>query len=419
LSFTGVTRGVIVLAGGTAAGQIISIIAMPIITRLYTPKDFGILSIYLSVLTILAAVISLRYELAIPLPKRDHIARQVVRLGFIIVMLSTIIVILVGFLFEKTFITFFQLDELLMEYLWLLPLSFLAIGLYNLLSYWAIRKKEYHLIAKTKLSQSVSGVTTHITMGYLQSGAFGLIIGSIVGQVVGIFSLFLFFKKSIPKKKSKIAIKIKRIFAVAVKYRQFPQFSMPAGLMSATGQSAPALLLAEFYGLEIAGYFLLANKVIGAPLQMIGSSISQVYYAEAAQIVRTKPSHLKRLFLSLTKKLFYFSLLLSLILILTGKWVFLLVFGEEWEIAGIYVSILALMFFARFITNPLAVTFSILEKQRLTLLIQIIIIISSVGSLLIAPALDLSHAEAIMLYSFTMFVAYGSIFFILFRTIMN
>jgi O-antigen/teichoic acid export membrane protein len=417
---TDFTKGVAVLAGGTVAGQIIYLITMPIITRLYTPEDFGILSVYLSVLMVLATAPSLRYELAIPLTKIDSIAQYIVLLGFSIIFILFIIIItfliIFTFFFEKELIDFFQIDKTLMFYLlWLLPLGFIAVGLYGLLSYWTIRKKEYRLIAKTKFSQSVSAVITNITLGYLQYGALGLIGGSIVGQIAGTLSLFLCFKQGISKQKTLCCKKIKGFFAVLIRYRKFPLISVPAGILNNIGNFAPPLLLAKIYGLEIAGYFLLANKVLGAPLQLVGSSVGEVYYAEASKILRTKQSDIKELFISVAKKLFFFSLMLSLILILTGKLFFILIFGENWEIAGDYLSILVLMFFARFITAPLAVTFSILEKQHLSLLIQIIIMVCSIGSLLLAKAFDFNHINAIMSYSLCMFFAYACIFFIIFR----
>ncbi|XDZ69491.1 hypothetical protein AB8878_06195 [Alphaproteobacteria bacterium LSUCC0226] len=61
-------RGVSVLVGGTGNVQILSVLAAPIFTRLYTPEVFGVLAVYASLLALIGVISSLRCELAIPLP---------------------------------------------------------------------------------------------------------------------------------------------------------------------------------------------------------------------------------------------------------------------------------------------------------------------------------------------------------------
>ena len=60
-------KSVLMLAGGTAIAQFLSVATSPIISRLFTPDDFGVLSIYVSILSIVAVFATLRYEFAIPI----------------------------------------------------------------------------------------------------------------------------------------------------------------------------------------------------------------------------------------------------------------------------------------------------------------------------------------------------------------
>ena len=61
-------RNVAVVSAGSAMGQGLLIVSAPLLTRLYTPADFGVLAVYVSIVSILVVVASLRYEMAINLP---------------------------------------------------------------------------------------------------------------------------------------------------------------------------------------------------------------------------------------------------------------------------------------------------------------------------------------------------------------
>src|SRR5262245_43618883 len=60
-------RNVSIMLSGAAAGQMVSILLSPVLTRLYSPQQFGVLSVYSALLAILVVVASLRYELTIPM----------------------------------------------------------------------------------------------------------------------------------------------------------------------------------------------------------------------------------------------------------------------------------------------------------------------------------------------------------------
>ena len=66
------SRGVTQLALATLAGQAIILMAIPLLTRLYDPASFGVAGVFSSITAIFYPLSSLRYELAIPLPKPDE-----------------------------------------------------------------------------------------------------------------------------------------------------------------------------------------------------------------------------------------------------------------------------------------------------------------------------------------------------------
>ena len=70
-------KNIFKISTGSIIAQGVGIITMPIFTRYFTARAFGVLGLFLSTATILSEIISLRYELAILLPKKESKAKSV------------------------------------------------------------------------------------------------------------------------------------------------------------------------------------------------------------------------------------------------------------------------------------------------------------------------------------------------------
>lgn len=177
-------RGVSVLVGGTAAAQLVAILALPILTRLYTPDAFSTLAVYSSVLALLTAVACLRFEIAIPLPRSDRTAAALCVLSVAsVILISSLSALFVFFL--PSIFTELTHGEI-SRYLWLIPLGVLIVGLYNAMQYWSTRKKRYGHISKTRITQSLGGASVKLSAGYfIGSWTPGLILGQTIAQGAG------------------------------------------------------------------------------------------------------------------------------------------------------------------------------------------------------------------------------------------
>ena len=394
------------LAGGTALGQTITVLASPVLTRLYTPEDFGVLAVYSSILGILSVIASFRYELAIPLPEKDEDAAALVTLSLGIVMVMSLLTGLGVWLLGERIVLWTNSPNF-QPYLWLLFIGVGMVGTYNVFNYWAVRKQAFTQIARTKFNQGVGLAVTQIGLGVLTSGPFGLLIGRIVGQAAGVTSLLLLYKK---EKHVRKAVCFRKMRNVAARYRRFPLFSSGAAILNALGLQIPMLLLSAFYGSQVVGQFGLVQRVFGIPLTLIGTSVSQVYLSRAAMEARTDAQRLKRLFGSVAKRLTFYGLLPVIILITAGPSLFALIFGEQWREAGIYARLMAIMFLGAFVTVPLSYTFSVLERQDLSIVWNASRLFLSAGSIYLAKRLNWEPTYAIAGYSLGMSIGYFSLF---------
>jgi len=344
------------------------------LTRLYSPQDFGLLAVYASLLALINVISSLRYELAIPLPKDDEEAAHIVVLSLVIVIGTTLLTSLLVIFFSEAIAKALGV-EMLAGYLWLLPIGVVLAGAYSIFNYWSIRTKAFGRVAATKLRQSL--VTISIQLLAFKLGGIALLCAQVAGQSTGTVSL---------ARPALASAGFKQIRWVGIsdalrKYRRFPIFSTVSGLANSAGMQLPPLMFAAIFSPGAAGVYVLANRVLSLPMSIIGNAIGQVFYANAAEAYRR--GELGPLVEKLHAKLAHIGMAPALVLVFFGQPLFTLVFGSEWQEAGWFARWMAPWLYFVFVSSPLSTLFSVAERQKEGLLFQIVLLISRVIAILI------------------------------------
>ena len=398
---------VILLSGSTLVAQALNALTAPILSRLYTPEEYGISAVYISIVSLLSSVTSLRYELAILLPESEVVAANLLALSLILVFSTSLVFGIAIWLTGKFFVQLFNI-AILQPYLWLLPLSIFGVGTYQTLNHWVVRQKRFAYIAQTKVTQILGQLFTQLGLGCLKFSTLGLLLGYVVGQVSGSSKL----GKIALQENFQIlrCVSIKGICLSANRYRKFPLISTISTLLNRAGFNLPTLLLTILYGPQVAGLFSLGKRLVGIPTTLVSQSVSTVYTKEASQLVNEKPQKLKVLFLKTTQKLFLLGIIPFGILALGGPWIFSIVFGDTWNDAGIFIQIMSPMLLMQFIVSPLSQSLNLLERQDLQLIWDILRLTIVIGCLLIPKQLQLSAQVSIALYSAGMSISYIALF---------
>ncbi|MDM5190880.1 oligosaccharide flippase family protein [Bacillus sp. DX4.1] len=348
------------ILSGAILGQIIIFASSFIIARIYNPNDFGLAGIYGSLLSFVLVIASLRYESAITIAKNDDDALHLVVLSFIIVCLISFATFISVFLLKDIIV---HLDKVnaIANFLWVLPLSIFFMGVYQVLNYWAIRKKSFRTIAKTKVNQSIGQVTSYVILGIKFNSPIGLIVGDIIGKGSGIRTLI---KSTLKDVNILTTISAQGLWKVLKRYKKFPLISSWSAVINIAALQIPPIIMIAMYNQSIIGWFALSQKVIMAPLGILGQSVAQVYLGQLSSDIRSKKKGLEKFFLRLVKKLFIFGLIPFLGILLLGPWIFKVGFGEQWIESGVYSQCLAPMYIAYFIAFPLSQTLTVLELQK-------------------------------------------------------
>lgn len=401
-----IARNISILAGSSAFGQIVSVLAAPIITRLYSPSDYGVVAAFGSVAAMALVIATLRFEWAIPNPDEDEVAINLLVVCFgvmVIVAVSSVAVVrFVSSIFGKVITV-----SVLEPYFWLLPLYVLGGASYQALNGWAIRKKNFKAIAKTRVSQSLAGSGFNIGLGLLEWGSLGLLLGGLAGQTVGIGT----FGTSVWREDRSILLRVnmsgmKNSFK---RYWKFACLSTGVGIVNTACFQVVPILLTTFYGPIVVGWYALAQRIIGIPSQLIGQASGQTFWAESARLVREDPVGLKRLFFTFSRKLATISLLIAAVGLIS-PFAFGFVFGKErWTMAGYYALYLTPMIIAQFIASTTS-HLVVHELQHWQLVWDSARLIFIIVLFLIANSLHLTPDTSILIYSLFMSCMYGILY---------
>jgi O-antigen/teichoic acid export membrane protein len=356
-------RAVTVSVTGAALGQLIVLAASPLVTRLYTPEDFGVLGVFSALLGILGIAVSLRYELAIPLAEDSASVVNLLALSLVVTLVLSLLIGVTLWPWGEV-ITAWLNAEALQPLLWLLPVGLLASGCSRALTHWAIRRQAFGRMTRNEISRCLGRVVTQVGFGFLILGPFGLLVGQIIGQSAGISTLALAFYRT--EGQLLRTIRLRGIAQAAVRFAKLATFGTGAALLNNGGRLAPALLVAALYGVEVAGWFALAQRILTTPL-LLSAAVARVYLSEAPRLARAGGDGIYVLFKATTWRLLAFGVLSLGVVVVAGPQLFGLVFGTVWTEAGRFAQFLAFMSLGQVVIGPVAQTLTVLERQDIRL----------------------------------------------------
>ena len=376
------SRGVLTLVVGTTVAQGLVIVTSPILTRLYSPADFGAFGLATSILAVLLTVTCLTYDWAIALPEDAAAAANVLALCLVVNLVMTLVCGLVLALVAPTLLVGFGVAQI-GAFLVLLVIDQLGGGVALAFTGWAIRRKSFPDLAAARVTQSAATVTVQIALGVIVFGPVGLLLADVVGRIVGALRL----ARPAWRESAGAFRQVTRrgLRAAAVRYRRFPIYSTGSSVLNTLGLQAPLLLLVALYGTQAGGRFLLAQRVAALPMILVAGSVGQVFFAEAARLVREDPRALTALFLRGTRSLARGGIVPSVLVMVAAPFLFGPLFGADWQEAGLYAALLAPMYFLALVTSPTGGTLDVLERQDLHLARELLRL-GLVGSAVVAAA---------------------------------
>lgn len=372
---------VLKLTSGTVLAQVISILAAPLMTRLFSPQTFGAVLLFTSITGVMSVVVCLRYDRSIIVPATDRDAAALLGVSTLAVILVTAVSSLILAPPVKSLLLARLQAGNLGPYLWLCPAYVFFYGLLISLSTWATRKKHFSTITFSSLAGSVTYVGFSLTAGFMgYRGGGTLIVGTFLGLLISVLPLLARTWRDCWPQLFK-ALTLAHMREMLHRYHRFPKYGTGAAILYSLSWELPAFFLSGFFSMQVVGQYALGNRLIRMPMTFIGLNIARVFSQRAAEARHhgTLAPLVDRTF----QLLVVIGLFPFLLLTLVGRDLFGLVFGTPWEEAGVYTQILSLWAFFWFISFPLGSVLDILDEQAFELRMNIVILGSRLAALAI------------------------------------
>ena len=339
----------------------------PVLARLFSPEAFGVLSVFTSLAVAFGALSTGRYEFGILSVAGSRNKCQLF-VNSLFTCFSFSLIVFVILLLDFDFLSSIQQQHFSQFPLLALPIGFLAIGLQQSFSHLALSQQRYKTLALAKLFQTMMFASLTVMLGLLAELENALIIGHLVGLFCSV--IFILAVIEVPKF-PKASLNISIIWYNAKKYSTYPMHVSLSDFISNLGFLLPPLIISMFFGVDKAGLFALAQRVLGSPLTFLGHAIGQVYLGESSRLLTENKTKFELLFFKVLILLacLIFVTLLPLTLFISKMSV--QIFGNEWAQIGSVIYILFPMFACQFLASPLSNTLILMKKQSVLLLFDL------------------------------------------------
>lgn len=367
------------IAGGTAVAQLILLAATPVITRIFTPAEFGAFGIFLSVTMLLGAVGSLGYDRAVPLPETERDAVATLMVAFLCGALSGLLTLAVLLVLPRLLPAGSTAGWLGGDMLWLAPPAIVLQAWTLGLQYWFIRRKHYRALPTTRIATNVGVVIGQIGLGLINASRYSLALGQVLGTTLGAVMLGLMGRAALREVNLREAAV--RIRAMTLRYVRFPAFVLPSLFLNRGAFYIPTILVGALYGVEAAGFFALSQRLVGAPVEWMKQGVSQVLYGESSERARNNPAELLVQFHAVTRILLIAGTAAAIGIAIAAEFLIAPVFGERWGAAARFLQAMAFLvpFRAAYASTS---QFNAIERQDLYLywtVMQFVVVAASLG----------------------------------------
>lgn len=392
------------LSSSSALMMFLPLVVTPILSRLYTPEDYGDWGVYSSLLYIIGALIFLSYENTIVKSNDDEEIPSLIALCIIILLIILLCVAIVFFIGKWIGLRFFECFPSLTYLLFGVFFS----GLYTLASNYANRKNQYSSMAFASIVNGLSQAALRILFGVLPLISYGLICGNVLAQGIATFFLLFLIRKIFPISFFQ-QISLRAIKKIAINYKKFPIYDAPARLIEFAIGNVAIIILYSFWSKDDVGCFSIVTQFLLIPMTIIGSAMSNVFFRELSE----KSDDLGAIS-DVTRKsakiTFSIAMIPTLFLACGGDYLFVKFLGTRWNDAGTMALCMSVFSVPIILSEPLLAVFKTLDQQEIRFRINLFNVTISLGILVLSSMFLRNIHLSILLYS----ISYATARFILF-----
>ena len=363
------------ISSGTLIGQIISLVTVPIFTRIYGAEILGVWAFLNSIYTFVNSFSDLGLTLSIMTQKDEDKREKIYKIVTTIVIMASIIVsIIIGVVYG-----FFKENDTGLNIAFLIIYSLIAVFTLQqtqICYTWLNKKEQYTVLMKNPLINNMSFGIVGVILGTIGFKEYGYYIGWIVGQVITLIHM----KKFLPK--GFINLNINEYKNAIKENKEFVKYQLPTNIINVFKNQLPTFLIKTFFGNAVLGYYSITLRILNIPITLLGNAVGRVFFQESSEMVNKGKPIGEFTYRNITKMM-KIGILPMIMLISFGKIIVNVFLGADWGIAGDMLCIIAFQTYFTFLTTSVQGISTNLSKQKYVMYTYIAQIIEMIVSFMI------------------------------------
>lgn len=336
------------IAGANAAAQILGVVTLPILSRLYSPEHFGVLTTYSVVQSIGLSFVTGRLDWILPTARTSRVARRLFHTGLLFIAFFVTLLLAALALLGDGAATIAGLGSD-PDIVWLLPAGIAAGGLQLLLQSWNVFGGDLTDVGVSKLVQALATILLSVGIGLVAAGPWGLVGAYVAGFFAAVLVLSV---RSLREEPGLRRVDLRRSLTTAIHYRSHIASSVALGVVNVLATASIMLLLIYWYDQQVVGWYGLVFRVATAPIGLLTTALVQSFWTDAAVLAKSDPAELRRFYLDSVRRL---SLpgILAVVVALFAPYYVPPIFGrEEWTGAGQLLAAVSPYLFGMIVFSP-------------------------------------------------------------------
>lgn len=373
------------LSSGALLASILSFLLSPILTRIYSPENFGLgesVNVYAALLSV---IFTMRLDTAFVVASDQNEKNQL----FTTILFSNLIFSVIAFVC----FLLFSPNEFIYYYL-AIPVLAIITSVYES-GIWILNShNKYSLMAKYKVLLILSIVLFKIAFGHIYDGVWSILIATFIAKILVTSSLFF---KLVTVKMISVNFEISVIRGIIAKYSNIIKNVLPVSVLGLGRESLLNVLILSFWGSSYVGLYILGVKLLSLPVNILGNSISNVIYQQASEFKKEKKG-LNKIYVKFSN-ICIFVLGLFIFGNIICPYIIPILFGKNWSNVSSIILSLSPLYFSQFIFATIEKLAIIEGIEKKILGISIVSEVLSLFGLLICFKLNMSIYSSLLIFA--------------------
>lgn len=343
------------ISSGTLLGQLIAIVSLPILTRLYGSEIIGYMTLFTSIATVINSFSDLGLTNAIMIATNEEKSYQIYKvvssINFFISVASFCIIPLI-YSGEKQYNPFFIG--------FMVSIIVLTQQQIQISYTWLNKNQKYNILMKNPIINQVAIFVISISLYFTGINKFGYFIGVLTGQLLTLLNM----KRYLPK--SKIVFNLSKYKKVINENKDFVSYQLPTTILTNVKNQLPTFLINNFFGTTILGYYSITQKILNIPINLLANAIGKVFFSNISKMVQNGEKIGEYVFQNL-KRATYISIVPITLLISLSNIAIYIIMGYFNDVASQMLQASSIQAIFTFLMASLSGIYIVIKKQNYAL----------------------------------------------------